>query len=85
LGGAVSWVYKHGAELEDQNGKYWLCQRCHEKGDYKCQKHWLASGCLDLKDDGDDESDCDGEWKQQEGGGDDVEPIDDESATVSTG
>jgi hypothetical protein len=37
LGNGVSWVYKHGAELEDQEGKYWLCQRCHEKGNYKSQ------------------------------------------------
>jgi hypothetical protein len=37
LGSAVSWVYEHGAELEDQEGKYWLCQRCHEKGDYQRQ------------------------------------------------
>ena len=37
LGNGVSWIYKYGAELEDQEGKYWLCQRCHEKGDYKSQ------------------------------------------------
>jgi len=37
LSNGVSWVYKYGAELEDQEGKYWLCQRCHEKGDYKSQ------------------------------------------------
>ena len=29
LGGRISWVYKHGAELDHLGAKYWLCQRCH--------------------------------------------------------
>ena len=37
LGNGVSWVYEHGAELENGKGKYWLCRRCHEKGNYKSQ------------------------------------------------
>jgi hypothetical protein len=28
LGNRVSWVYEHGAELEDEEGKYWLASGC---------------------------------------------------------
>src|SRR5271170_3645028 len=47
LGNGVSWVYEHGAGLEDQEDKYWLCQRCYEKGDYKLHQCLLSYGLVD--------------------------------------
>ena len=43
LGNGVSCVYQQGAELEDQEDKYRLCQRCLEKGVYR---NWLFVGDL---------------------------------------
>ena len=36
-GAKISWVWQHGAELEHQGSRYWLCRRCHQSKKYHNQ------------------------------------------------